>query len=87
MIRAAVVAVVAVGLPGCVALWGGGYHIESENSQSITMKYDSHFASLSEVQNVAEAECRHYGKRAISQNSTSAWGITTVVFDCVAKPQ
>lgn len=87
MIRAGAVAVIAVGLAGCVIVWGGGYHVESENSQSITMKYDSHFTSLDVVQTVAEAACRQFGKRAVSHDSTTVLGITSVVFDCVAKPQ
>jgi hypothetical protein len=77
----------AVGLTGCVAVWMSGYKVEVESSDAVTIKYDHHFASLNDVAMVAEASCERFGKRAVSTGgSTSIWGLTTVRFACVERP-
>jgi hypothetical protein len=88
MIRTMVAAAMAVCLPGCVLIWGGGYHVEVANPHSVSVQYDSHFASLADVQHAAQTRCLRYDKDAAARNTaTSGWGITTIVFDCIARPK
>jgi hypothetical protein len=76
----------AVGLTGWVAVWMSGYKVERENSDAVTIKYDHHFASPSDVAMVAEAGCERFGKRALpTGGSTSIWGLTTERFACVER--
>ena len=87
MQRSMLVIALAVMLSGCVAVWMSGYQVASETSDAITIKYDHHFASLSDVSMVAEASCERFDKRALSTGgSTSMWGLTTVKFSCVKRP-
>lgn len=84
MSRTTLLIFIALALSGCVAVWGHAYNIESQDADSIIIKYDRHFASSGDVQNVAQASCARYGKDAASQGeSTSIWGLTTVPFACV----
>jgi predicted small secreted protein len=70
-------------LTGCVAVWGAGYEIQNQNADAITIQYDTHFASLAEVQKVAQANCDAYDKDAVQRGqSESMWGISTVSFAC-----
>jgi hypothetical protein len=72
-------------LTGCVAIWGGGYKIESSSESNIEIRYDHHFASMDDVQNVAQNHCRQVDKTAaVRSQSTSEWGLTTVYFTCGA---
>ena len=76
----------SIALTGCVAIWGAGYEIQSQGADSITIKYDEHFASLSEIQKVAQANCDAYDKDAVKRAETaSPWGITTVSFACAKR--
>jgi hypothetical protein len=84
MFRTPLAFAIAVALTGCVAVWGRGYNVEAANSASVTIKYDRHFSSLSEVEAVANASCGGFGKHQVSRGeSTSPWGLTTVTFACV----
>jgi len=86
MKKIAVALALAGTLAGCVVVWGRGYEVEAETSEWITIKYDTHFASLDEVQQVAEASCGTHGKRAIMRGQDkSIWQLTTADFDCVPK--
>jgi hypothetical protein len=76
----------AVGLSGCVAVWGRGYQVESESPDAVTIKYDHHFASPDDVAMVAEANCERFDKSArSSSSSTSIWGLTSVSFVCAGR--
>lgn len=84
MLKTACLFLIAVAFSGCVAVWGRAYEIELETSELVTIKYDGHFTSSGDVQNVAQASCARYGKDAASQGElTSFWGLTTVPFVCV----
>jgi len=84
MHRAAVLLLIAVGLSGCVAVWGRAYNIESETSESVTIKYDRNFTTLKDVNKVAQANCAEIGKKAVERHATtSIWQITTVTYGCV----
>lgn len=85
MLKPALVAALALGLGGCVAVWGKAYHVEEETSDSVTIKYDDNFGSIDEVRQVAETSCQAHGKDAVPARDPSAslWGISTAEFDCV----
>lgn len=73
-------------LSGCVVVWGRSYEVEAETSEWITIKYDTTFASLADVRQVAQASCDIHGKRAVfDDQSMNIWHLTTANFDCVAK--
>ena len=73
-------------LSGCVVVWGRAYEVEAETSEWITIKYDTTFASLAEIQQVAQASCDIHGKRAVFRDqSMNIWHLTTANFDCAAK--
>jgi len=74
-----------IALSGCVLVWGGAYEVEAETSDWITIKYDSNFTSLADMQQLADASCAVHDKRATMRDqSTSVWHLTTVTFDCGA---
>lgn len=82
---AVAVALVAA-LSGCVAVWGRAYNVEAETSEWITIKYDTTFASLAEIQQVAQASCDTHSKRAVYRDqSMNILHLTTANFDCVGK--
>ncbi len=84
MFRMPLVFGIAIVLTGCVAVWGSGYNIEAANSASVTIKYDRHFSSRGDVEAAANANCSQFGKHPVSRGElTSAWGLTTVTFDCI----
>jgi hypothetical protein len=73
-------------LSGCVVVWGRAYEVEAETSEWITIKYDTTFTSLADVQQVAQARCDTHRKRAVFRDqSLNIWHLTTANFDCVAK--
>ena len=85
MRRAVAMAMMLTALAGCIAVWGRGYDIEDETSESITIKFDEHFADLSDVEVVAREHCGRYRKTAVLRERTkSMWGITTLDFGCLA---
>jgi hypothetical protein len=76
----------ALMLSGCVIVWGRAYEIEAETSQWITIKYDSNFTSLADIQQVAQTSCGTHDKRAVFRDqSTNIVHLTTVDFDCTAR--
>lgn len=84
MHKLAAIVAMAVALSGCVAVWGRPYEVETQTSESVTLKYDRNFASLGDVEKVAQANCAELGKSAVKKNeTTSIWRISTVTFDCV----
>lgn len=86
MQRIAVLILAASALSGCVAVWGQPYKVESETSESVTIKYDRNFTDLAKVEKVARANCAEIGKKAVKENEeTSIWRITTVSFRCVKR--
>lgn len=73
-------------LSGCVLVWGRAYEVEAETSEWITIKYDTTFTSLPDVQQVAQASCATHDKRAVFRNqSVNIWHLTTANFDCVTR--
>ncbi len=73
-------------LSGCVVVWGRSYEVEAETSEWITIKYDTTFASLADIQQVAEASCDTHNKRTVFRDQAmNIWHLTTANFDCVAK--
>jgi hypothetical protein len=83
MLRAILIVLAINTLVGCVAVWGRAYQIGAETANSVTIKYDGHFTSSGNVDRVAQASCQKFGKAAAKQDeSTSIWGLTTVVFTC-----
>jgi hypothetical protein len=73
-------------LTGCVIVWGRAYEIEAETSEWITIKYDSNFTSLADIQGLAQASCDTHDKRAVFRDqSTNILHLTTVDFDCTAR--
>jgi PBP1b-binding outer membrane lipoprotein LpoB len=88
MSKVAVILGLALVLSGCVVVWGRAYEIEAETSEWITIKYDSNFTSLPDIQQVAQASCDAHDKHAVFRDqSTSILHLTTVDFDCVTKQQ
>ncbi len=88
MPRIAYVAFAASCLTGCVAVWGRAYDVDAASPSAVSIKYDAHFTSASNVQKVAQAKCGRYDEVAISRGeSTSLWGITTADFACVNRQQ
>lgn len=84
--KAASLALIALALTGCVAVWGQAYDIEQATSESVTIRYDRNFATLDEVDKIARKNCAESGKMAVEQHeSTSVWRITTVSFNCVQR--
>ena len=70
-------------LSGCVAAWGGSYHIESETPSSIVIKYDPAITDIQAVQLVAEDHCQKFSKGAAPDVITkSGWAISTASFIC-----
>ncbi len=83
MFRTALIILIMNTLVGCVAVWGRAYEIEAATANSVTIKYDGHFTSSREVNQVAETSCRKFNKAPAKQTeSTSVWGLTTVAFAC-----
>ena len=83
MSKAALIILVATALTGCVAVWGSAYKVEAADENSVTIKYDGHFTSSTNVHNVAEANCQKFGKSPVKQDeSKTIWGLTSVVFVC-----
>jgi len=76
----------ALFLSGCVVVWGRAYEVEAESSEWITIKYDSNFTTLDDIQHVAQASCDSHNKRAVMRDqSMSILHLTTVDFDCIPK--
>jgi len=79
----AIAVALAALLSGCVVVWGRAYEVEAETSEWITIKYDSNFTSLGEVEQVAQESCNAHRRRAVVRDqSMSLWHLTTVTFDC-----
>ena len=86
MKKIAAMFVLTAALTGCVAVWGRSYSIESQDADSIVIQYDEHFASLGDVEKIAQANCDAYDKKAAKQDETTTmWGITTVTFACAVR--
>lgn len=76
-------AAVSLLLSGCVIVWGGAYEIDEETSDGVTIKYDSNFTSLKQMQQVAQTSCSTHNRRAVLKDqSMSIWHLTTVDFEC-----
>lgn len=73
----------SMALGGCAAAWGSPYKVEFSSSSSVTVNFDPSFASMGDVQAVAQKICDSYGKDAIPQASnTSPWGMQSMSFLC-----
>jgi hypothetical protein len=81
--RFASLTTLALGLSGCVAVWGENYKVEFASPTSITINFDPGLTNMGEVQHVAQTHCARYGKDAVpGASQDSMWELRTTSFDC-----
>ena len=77
------VAIIAIVLTGCAAVWGKPYKVDFASSSSITINFDPSLTNMGEVQNAAQEHCAQFGKDAIPQASQdSVLGLRNMSFLC-----
>ena len=81
------VALLAVAISGCAAVWGGAHNIVSANDNGIVIQYDTALTSSVRTAALAREHCKKMGKTA---EPTSAempgllLGIVEETYTCVA---
>lgn len=65
-----VIALCALMLSGCVAVWGNSYNVAMANSRSVVIEYDPLFVNMTSVMNAAQTECSKFGKDAVLDSQT-----------------
>ena len=63
---------------GCVAAWGGSYHVAAANSNAVTVEFDPAVVNLPSVLRAAQSECEKFNRDAVL-NSTSSGNLGIVV--------
>lgn len=90
--RQIIVAFISFLLSGCIAVWGGAYHVESEDSSGGAIRYDHVVISVRAVFVHANEICAKYQKVAVVERESygvvlSGGSIDEMVFSCVVPSQ
>ena len=59
-------------MAGCVTMWDGPYHIDSQDSSGVVIRYDSVLVGVAAIDKIANESCGKYQKVAVSTSQKSA---------------
>lgn len=74
---------------GCVAVWGQSYKITVQDSNNITIRYDTALTSSPSIQKIAKTHCNQFNKSIeilYSKMPGFLLGIIEESYSCVTKP-